>query len=98
MRKMMNKEIFLKCDCHTEGILVEIDDFEEDNLKGNPEVCMAFYEHTPKRLREKFFFSWKERFKLIWQVLTKGTVYSDMVILNKEKALELVKFIEGAYK
>jgi hypothetical protein len=37
--------------------------------------------------------TWKQRFRYIWQIITKGFPYTDMVCLSPEKAKQLADFI-----
>ena len=67
-----SKKAYFHCGCGGEMIVIEVDkdpDF--------PFVQLAFYDlgHQGNLL------SWKHRLRCIWRVLTKGTPYSDMVIL-----------------
>jgi len=79
---MADKEKFFKCDCHSEGMLVTKFDDEE-------ELYFSYWREGINPIK----LSWWIRLKLCWMVLTKGNVYDDQVILNKEKAIELASWI-----
>jgi hypothetical protein len=80
---MADREKFVKCDCHGEGMLVTKFDGEE-------EMYFSYWRQgiDPTKL------SWWMRLKLCWMVLTKGSYFEDEVILNKEKAIELALWIQ----
>ena len=79
---MADKEKFFKCGCHSEGMLVTKFDDEE-------ELYFSYWREGINPIK----LSWWIRLKLCWMVLTKGNVYDDQVILNKEKAIELASWI-----
>jgi len=79
---MADKEKFIKCDCHSEGMLITKFDDEE-------ELYFSYWREGINPIK----LSWWMRLKLCWMVLTKGNVYDDQVILNKEKAIELASWI-----
>jgi hypothetical protein len=79
---MADKEKFIKCDCHSEGMLITKFDDEE-------ELYFSYWREGINPIK----LSWWIRLKLCWMVLTKGNVYDDQVILNKEKAIELASWI-----
>ena len=83
---MADREKFIKCDCHGEGILVTKYDDEE-------EMYFSYWREgiNPVKL------SWRMRLKLCWLTLTKGSFYTDQVILNKEKAMELALWIQDEH-
>ena len=78
MFKMADKEKFIKCSCHSEGMLLTKFDGEE-------EIYVSFWREgiNPVKL------SWWMRLKLCWMALTKGSYYDDQVILNRQKSVEL---------
>ena len=79
---MADREKFIKCDCHSEGMLVTKFDDEE-------ETYFSYWRQGIDPIK----LSWWMRLKLCWMVLTKGNVYDDQVVLNKEKAIELASWI-----
>ena len=79
---MADREKFFKCGCHSEGMLVTKFDDEE-------ELYFSYWREGINPIK----LSWWMRLKLCWMVLTKGNVYDDQVILNKEKAIELASWI-----
>ena len=80
---MADKEKFIKCDCHSEGMLITKFDDEE-------ELYFSYWREGINPIK----LSWWMRLRLCWMVLTKGNVYNDQVILNKEKAMELALWIQ----
>ena len=80
---MADKEKFFKCDCHSEGMLITKFDDEE-------ELYFSYWREGINPIK----LSWWMRLRLCWMVLTKGNVYNDQVILNKEKAMELALWIQ----
>lgn len=75
----MSKQIFLKCDCGSEGVLVEYD-----------ETCGTFdvsvlAQHNIKKI------NWYNRIK----VFLTGKLYHDQIVLNKRKAGELISFLSS---
>ena len=79
---MADREKFIKCDCHGEGMLITKFDGEE-------ELYFSYWRQGINPIK----LSWWMRLKLCWMVLTKGNVYDDQVVLNKKKAMELALWI-----
>ena len=80
---MADKEKFLKCDCHGEGMLVTKFDDEP-----------VFYFSYWRQGLDPVKLTWWMRLKLCWMVLVKGNYYEDEIILNKETATELADWIK----
>ena len=80
--KMKSQEKFIKCSCHSEGVLLTKFDAEE-------EIYVSFWKEgiNPVKL------TWWMRLKLCWMALTKGNYYEDQLVLNKESAKELAEWI-----
>lgn len=80
---MKSREKFIKCSCHSEGVLLTKFDDEE-------ELYVSFWREglNPVKL------TWWMRLKLCWMALTKGNYYDDQLILSKEKAMELSLWIQ----
>jgi hypothetical protein len=80
---------FIPCDCQTEGVMLS---YEYDD-GGYPLMDMAFFSHG---LTASHHMSIKERIRWCWNIITKGCIYNDMVMLNQENAkmlgIELLKF------
>lgn len=74
--------VFLVCDCHSHGLLVE-------KYKGEEEVCISLFEYG----LDGRTLQWSERFRWIWQIFWYGKPWSDFIILDKDKQKKLTKFI-----
>jgi len=83
---MADREKFIKCDCHGEGILVTKYDDEE-------EMYFSYWREGINPIK----LSWWMRLKLCYLALFKGNFYNDQVILNKEKAMELALWIQDEH-
>jgi len=83
---MADREKFVKCDCHGEGILVTKYDDEE-------EMYFSYWREGINPIK----LSWWMRLKLCYLALFKGNFYNDQVILNKEKAMELALWIQDEH-
>jgi hypothetical protein len=71
---------YYDCMCNMETIAIE--KFDDDS------ICLAFFQ---RGLNNSKLFTWKQKTNAIWQILTKGTLYADMVYLSPAKAKELGK-------
>jgi hypothetical protein len=74
----------IPCECYTHEMSVYSD---EDN---NECIEFAYWQ----RGKHEQPWTWKTRIKTIWDILTTGNPYSDMIILNQENALKLKNTIE----
>lgn len=75
------KEFFVECDCHSEVIHVVCD------FWGNSSYD---YEFSVYRHGEQSFWN---KCRMIWKIIRTGHPYGDDVILGKEKAEELARWI-----
>jgi len=82
------KSIYIQCTCYTEGMLVEYDEDVE-----------LYYVSYLGSSRESFVMNWKNRLRFIYRLITKGRIYTDQLILNKDGWKELITFLEenGVY-
>ena len=82
--KDKDSEIFVKCDCHAEGMFVT-------RFEGEGEFYFSYWGRgiTPRNMR-----LW-ERVKLCWKVLSTGNAYEDEIILSKDKAGMLAAWINA---
>lgn len=85
---MDSNELFIKCECHGEGIEITRDD--ELN-----QYYLAFWGYGFNNNKK---FSFWRRLIFAWMLIIKGTLYNDMVILDDNKATELVDFINKTKK
>ena len=76
------KKVYIQCSCYTEGMLVEFD--EDDGL-----YYVSYLGHS----RESFVLSWKNRIRFIYRLITKGRIYTDQLILDKDGWKELITFL-----
>jgi len=75
----MNKTVFIKCTCHSEGIMIETD---EDCL------YLSIWERGYK---DNNSFTWKQKLRYIWQILKHGKPYGDQIVLDRESCFTLSK-------
>ena len=75
----MNKTVFIKCTCHSEGIMIEAD---EDSL------YLSIWERGYK---DDNSFTWKQKLRYIWQILKHGKPYGDQIVLDRESCFTLSK-------
>lgn len=80
---MEKNEIFVKCDCETEGIEVQ-------HWNDEKSLCFSFWAYGRSNTSS---IPWRHRVRMIWKILMGKDLYSDMVILNYEKAKEVADFI-----
>lgn len=79
----MESSLFLKCDCETEGL-----EFKYLSAENNiDEIYVSFWQFGYGTVN-----LW-QRLKWMFYILRKGTIYGDQVILNKDKILELQKWL-----
>ena len=83
---MADREKFVKCGCHGEGILVTKFDDEEE----------MYFSYWREGINPVKLSLWM-RLKLCYLALFKGNYYDDQVILNKEKAMELALWIQDEH-
>jgi hypothetical protein len=80
----MRADLFLKCDCYGEGVLIA-----EEDLAGGVEL--SFWVQgmgDPTRL------SFSQKLHWCWYMIRKGRPYGDMVLLKREKVQQLHDFLE----
>jgi hypothetical protein len=77
----MNKELFLECDCYSEGIKFN---YDQDGL-----LNISLYQRGFKpRTR-----TWREKLRWIYQIIIKDVPYDDEVIISKNKIKQLIQFM-----
>jgi hypothetical protein len=87
---------FIQCDCGTEGIALEVDDYDygcKDGTSLPLDLYISFYNMGFQGRTFRF----KDKLRLLWRIITKGTPYTDMVCLNKTSAQKVVDFIQTRY-
>ena len=75
------KEYFI-CDCHSESLLVEY--FADDK---------EFYLSIWQRGYASRKYTFLQKLCAIWQIITTGSPFNDQLILNKDEATKLSKFL-----
>lgn len=77
-----NKEEFIICDCHSEGLYLEV-------FEGEENIYMSFFSHgvNPKKLT---LFG---KLRYIWNVLKTGKPFSDQLVFSFNKAKKIAKKI-----
>lgn len=78
----MNDMIYIPCECHTEGVVINHDDETKT-------FDLSFVTNNKHALQ----LGWIERFKLCWRVLTTGKIYNDQVIISKQSAKLMVNHL-----
>ncbi len=78
-----NPSIMLKCECSCSQLEVEFD--QEDNWFY---LSMWFRGGQTKKL------DWKNKLRWIWNILTKGNLWTDHLVISKENADKLSKFLQ----
>ena len=77
-----NKEAFVICDCHSEGLYLE--SYPDDKI-----LYLSFFSHgvNPKKLT---LFS---KLRYIWYILKAGRPFADQLVFNFNKANSIAKKI-----
>lgn len=74
----MGTKKFIMCSCQSESILIE-------KYSGEEEIYISLFGRGLNLKRYNF----KDKLRHIWQIITKGTPYTDEIVLNKDSAKEL---------
>jgi len=74
--------------CECGGDAISVDDWSEEY--GDCEIGITLW-----TLKGQFRYRWQAKLKLLWQCLKYGHPYTDLVLLNEEKATELVAAIQA---
>jgi len=81
------------CDCGGESIVISYDYEDETTTDSNMVIDLAFFKQG---FDSKGFLSWKERIRWCWEIIRRGTVWCDMVVLSQSTARslgnDLIKF------
>lgn len=76
-----NNTIFSLCDCRSEVLVIDY-----DKEVSCADLCI--YKSV------NIYLSFWQKMRMIFRILTKGTPYSDQIILSKKQLLEVKEFIE----
>lgn len=87
-KKGKEESIFLKCECYSEAI-------EIHHWKDDKEFYLSFWDIGRSKVS---WIPWRKRFEMIWRILKGKDLYADMIILDHDKAKELVNFINDKLK
>lgn len=91
------KELFIKCECgaHVLRVAHEYEIYDETNavtsaprVRQEFDLAMFTYGNYGQKL------TLKDKFKLIWKLITKGRFWEDCLILNEDEAKKLADFID----
>lgn len=74
--------IYIPCECHTEGIVVQHDD-----------ECNTFNISFVANSKHAFQMNWWERIKTACKLIVSGRMYVDQVIINKQSAAHLINHL-----
>jgi hypothetical protein len=84
----MDESKFFKCDCHSHGMEILVDEIEGT---GEKELLVMLWKYNPNDTSSPFWSRLKTAFEYVFR---KKNLYSNEVILNKEKSLELSAWIK----
>jgi hypothetical protein len=96
---MDTQRIYIECDCHSEGLVAEVFNWEEDfpDESGGRLPIELWISFFSKSQMGKGKLRFKDKLKWLWHIFTKGYAYTDMIILDKENAEALVHFIQDKF-
>lgn len=80
----MTKEKFFVCSCRSHALHLM-------KFKNEDECYVSIWLNGHEDL------GWKYKLRQIWQILKTGKPYGDEVVLTKDSALQLSKFVETLY-
>ena len=85
----MNEEkiLYIKCTCG--GDLLEIERYKEDH-PSDKGFYFVFWNYGQWG---KAPMSWRQKLRWCWHILKTGNPWSDMIIIDDEKALEISTFL-----
>ena len=81
----MSKELFLECDCYSEGIKFN---YDQDGLLNISLFQRGFKPRTK---------TWREKLRWIYQIIIKDVPYDDEVIISKNKIKQLTQFMNEIF-
>lgn len=81
------KTTFIKCSCSSEALCLERD----------PETGELYVSIWERGYGRDNRYSWGQRIKHCWQVLTKGRPYGDQVVLDRVARSELIHTLVENY-
>jgi hypothetical protein len=84
---MMDIKKYISCSCESETILLQ-------KFKNEDEIYLSLFSRGLNIKRYGIF----DRIRHIWQILLKGFPYTDEIVLDKKRALELSKIIKTLCK
>ena len=79
---------FLGCECHTEGLVIE-EDFDHE-YKPFHIFYISFWSYGRGGHRLGLW----DKLRYCWKIFTTGSPYGDMIVLHRDKALELAKYLQ----
>lgn len=84
---MMDIKKYISCSCESETILLQ-------KFKGENEVYLSLFSRGLNIKR----YGILDRVRHIWQIITKGFPYTDEIVLDKKRALQLSKELKNLCK
>lgn len=83
----MDIKKYISCSCESETILLQ-------KFKGENEVYLSLFSRGLNIKR----YGILDRVRHIWQIITKGFPYTDEIVLDKKRALQLSKELKNLCK
>lgn len=78
---------YISCSCESETILLE-------KFSDESEIYLSLFSRGLNVKRYNFL----DRIRHIWQIVTKGAPYTDEIVLDKKRALQLSKELNNLCK
>lgn len=83
---------YIECDCHTELLQLEFENEEEVNEEIDARfLYISFYNLGVNDFKRPL----RSKLRHIWYIITKGTPWSDQIVLRKEERLKLTAFLNS---
>lgn len=87
----MDNSIFIKCACGIEGINIDI--FEDEVKLENETIKTKEFNFSIWNMGYKSTLTVIQKISYIWHIITKGTPYSDQIILRTEEVKTLIDYL-----
>ena len=83
---IMEKKIFIECECHTHLLRVEKDPWENHGSF----FLFSMFTYGLNLAKSNSFL---ERIKIAWKMLKTGETFNDEIILNEDECKKLIEFL-----